>query len=59
MQDDPTLYRALAAAERRLAETIAERAVAHPDPDNTKALRALWRIASTRADYFEEFANAG
>lgn len=56
---DPDFYRALAAAERRLAATIAERAVAHPDPDRVKVLRVIWRIANARAGYFEEFAHAG
>lgn len=55
---DAAFYHALAAAERRLAATIAERAAAHPDPDHVKSLRVIWRIASERANYFEEFAHA-
>lgn len=50
------VIKALARAERRLADTIAERALAHPDPSQTKFLRMMWTIANTRADYFEEFA---
>lgn len=37
-----SLLREMAAAERLLAETVAARAVAHPDPDRTKFLRSLW-----------------
>lgn len=56
LADDQATYRQMAAAERKLADTIAERALAHPDPSQTKFLRMLWTIANARAGYFEEFA---
>ncbi len=59
MTPEQTFIRSLAIAERKLATTIAARALEHPDPQSVKYLRTMWQIANARADYFEEFAANG
>lgn len=58
MKLDRDFLLSLSSAEEALAKLIAERALAFPDPSQTKGLRLMWQIANSRAGYWAEMAHS-